>query len=237
MYQTLKSLIAPKTISEVTYDDIFAQLKGHSFPPPNKLLEQHRFLCRTQSDSKSISDYVRALRGYLENSDFKRSCGVSAANQFLGAQFIRGIKSLTIREKLLCKKALDFDKAVTLPLSLENSELDNLVISNGSSSHVNKVYNAHHSRSSSQRAHHSGNDDDRSNTPHQRNRSNQRYHQRRSSQGSYHKPKRQIDYGKLGIADLCIKCRLNNHRAFECKTNPANLKCNSCTTKGHICSR
>ena len=236
-YQTLKSLSAPKSIQDVTFDEIIEKLRKHLSPPPNQLLEQHRFLSRIQSDAESISDYVTALRSHLENSDFKCTCGGSIANQFLRAQFIRGIKSSTIREKLLYEANLDFDKAVTMALSMENSEIDNLEIkngiSNGSSSHVNKVFKTHHSRSSSHQ-----NGDGRSNSKsrarYQGNRSNQRYHHRSSSQGSYRKPKRKIDYEKLGIADLCIRCGRNNHRASECRTNQSSLKCNACGNKGHV---
>nr|XP_018913259.1 PREDICTED: uncharacterized protein K02A2.6-like isoform X1 [Bemisia tabaci] len=146
---------------------------------------------------------------------------------FLRAQFIRGIKSSFIRERLLCESELTFERAVNMALSLESSKLDNQEILNGSASTtgVTSVCKIHSSKPSS-----SHNSRYRS-----RNKSEQRYQRsdsRHSKRGK--SAKRRIDYEKLGISDLCIRCGRNNHRAFDCKVNPSSLKCFSCSKTGHI---
>ncbi|CAH0380494.1 unnamed protein product [Bemisia tabaci] len=226
-YQLLKAISAPKELKDLSYKDIIASLSQHLSPPPNKLLEQHRFLSRLQKDTETIGEYVAALRSFLENSEFKCTCGKSIADMFLRAQFIRGIKSSFIRERLLCESELTFERAVNMALSLESSKLDNQEILNGSASTtgVTSVCKIHSSKPSS-----SHNSRYRS-----RNKSEQRYQRsdsRHSKRGK--SAKRRIDYEKLGISDLCISCGRNNHRAFDCKVNPSSLKCFSCSKTGHI---
>ena len=226
-YQLLKAISAPKELKDLSYKDIIASLSQHLSPPPNKLLEQHRFLSRLQKDTETIGEYVAALRSFLENSEFKCTCGKSIADMFLRAQFIRGIKSSFIRERLLCESELTFERAVNMALSLESSKLDNQEILNGSASTtgVTSVCKIHSSKPSS-----SHNSRYRS-----RNKSEQRYQRsdsRHSKRGK--SAKRRIDYEKLGISDLCIRCGRNNHRAFDCKVNPSSLKCFSCSKTGHI---
>ncbi|KAK4875383.1 hypothetical protein RN001_011805 [Aquatica leii] len=64
------------------------------------------------SPSETITQYVAALRQLKTTCDFNCSsdnCGISIANIFLRAQFIRGLSDPNIREKLLQIKELTFE--------------------------------------------------------------------------------------------------------------------------------
>lgn len=49
--ETIKSLSAPKTISELSYKEVADSLQLHLCPPPNTLVELHRFLSRVQIEA------------------------------------------------------------------------------------------------------------------------------------------------------------------------------------------
>jgi len=99
--------------------------KNSLSPAPNKLIEQHRFLSRIQEEKESIGEYVAALRKFLTTYGSNCSCGKSVVEIFLRAQFIRGIKDSSIREKLIQERDIGFQAAVDKALALETSQLDN----------------------------------------------------------------------------------------------------------------
>lgn len=195
-------------------------------------MEQHRFLSRVQNETESIGNYVAALRNLTSHCDFTCDCNASIADLFLRAQFIRGVKNSNIREKLLLEKELTFNKAVEIALSLETSYLDNQEIKNGSShkfdNNVCKLARQHFSRSTSPGSH-------SSTPPHfSRSKSNHRNMKRRSFTPARSRSRSRIDYVKLGIADVCIKCSNHNYRSNECRVPPNKLRCSSCRKTGHV---
>lgn len=100
-YDTLKAIIAPKSIKDSTYKEIVDALHEYLNPRPNRLIEGHRFHMRIQNEKETIGEYVAALRKFLPNCEFKCEHGSSVAELFLQFQFIRGIRDSSIREKLL----------------------------------------------------------------------------------------------------------------------------------------
>lgn len=243
IYEILSAISAPKSINELSYQEIIDLLTKYLSPAPNVLIEQHRFLCRLQNDNESIGEYVAALRRFLSTCDFNcTSCHSSIADQFLRAQFIRGLRNSSIREKLLSDKAITFQDAVDKALALQSSFVDSQEIKRAISvnhTDVHKLSKSHASRTSTFRSpsfhkssasisrsqsnssHHSSKSSarNRSNSPHSRSRS---------------KYKSRIDYNRLGIADLCFRCGRNDHKYQECKVNRSSVNCNSCGKLGHV---
>lgn len=83
---------------------------------------QHQFLSKYQSGEQSMSEYVTELRSDTGGCDFvsKCACKASIADFFLGAQFIRGIKDSSIREKLLQSEKITFDIKSSRTRSIKN---------------------------------------------------------------------------------------------------------------------
>jgi len=223
-YELAKSINAPDKLESLTYDQIVESLEKYLSPAPNKLIEQHRFLSRVQEEKESIGEYMAALRKFLTTCGFNCSCGKSVVEIFLRAQFIRGIKDSSIREKLLQEKDIEFQAAVDKALALEISQLDSQKIkkakSTFSSSEVKEVNRV--SRAASRR--------NQENLYRKKSRSESRsvFNRKRSQSKS------RLDFRTLGIEKLCIKCGRDNHNSQNCKIPANKLKCDSCNKVGHV---
>lgn len=100
-YQLLSSLTAPVLPSTKNYSELIELLENHLCPAPNVYTEQHKFLCRIQNPEESIADFIAALRKLTITCQFiceNENCRKPNANQFLRAQFIRGLYDTSIRE-------------------------------------------------------------------------------------------------------------------------------------------
>lgn len=215
-YQLLSSLTAPSLPTDKTYDELISLLENHLSPPPNQIIEQHKFLSRVQMPHETIAQYVAALKQQTTSCAFvcpNKECSTSIATVFLRAQFIRGLIDTNIREKLLQDTNLTFERAVQLALAFEASKIGNRVISGENQTKVNKVEAKPDVTYKNRKQSFSS----RSNNG--RNRTNF---------------KTRIDYKKLGLDGLCLKCGLNNHNTKECRRDRNSLKCTSCTKIGHV---
>ncbi|XP_073832659.1 uncharacterized protein [Musca autumnalis] len=211
-FKLMVSLVSPKKLPEVSYDELVQKLEAHLCPKKNILVLQHRFLCTYQSEEQSIAEYVALLRRDLNDCQFVSSCECRAdiSNIFLRAQFIRGLKDSYIREQLLQSTESDFDKIMDKALSLEASKIDSQELNSKqhiTSNDVNKIQPTFSSR--------------------RRSRSSRRSSDR-------HRSKSKINFSQLGIDHLCIRCGRNNHKVKDCRTNPRKLKCKSCNKTGHV---
>ncbi|XP_073822160.1 uncharacterized protein [Musca autumnalis] len=216
-YKLLVSIVAPKLVTEIEYDDLIKKLEEHLCPNKNILVTQHRFLSTYQREDQTIADYVALLRRDTNECNFVSTCDCKAdiSNIFLRAQFIRGINDNSIREHLLQSDEAEFDKIIQKALSLEASKIDSREIN---------TTNTHATTS----------DVNRIQTRTSRQSSRQKYN--RSSK-SNHRSKSRVNYSHLGIDHLCIRCGRDNHKSKDCRTNPNNLKCKSCGKKGHLQQR
>ncbi|KAB0799268.1 hypothetical protein PPYR_07148 [Photinus pyralis] len=222
-YDLLTSLAAPEDPKRLTYDKLIELLEKHFCPKTNIIVEQHKFLCEYQNDSDSITEYVAKLRKYVNNCEFQCECGKSVAEIFLGAQFIRGIRDMKIKEHLLQSNTLSFTEVIEKALALEASKINTQEISNSQgtikSEDVNHVsrHRTNTSNTNNRNAHCDRN----------RNKSKRRIDlQNRSTS--------RINYQHLGINNLCLRCGRANHRANCCRIDSNRLKCNACGKSGHV---
>ena len=65
-----------------------------------------------------------------------------------------------------------------------------------------------------------------------RSRSNSKNHTHQNRARS--KSRSKLDYNRLGISDICLRCGRNNHRVQDCRCKISALKCNSCQKTGHV---
>ncbi|XP_075157612.1 uncharacterized protein LOC142230876 [Haematobia irritans] len=207
-YALLATLAAPRSINQLQYDEINDLYQKHFCPKKNILVEQHRFLNEVQNEEQSISDFVAVLQKRAAVCNFMCVCNKSISDIFCRAQFIRGIRDCAIREKLLEKPDETFLEIVEKAKILEAAKQNNNEI--GSSSLNSDV---HHMR-----------------IPQSQHQSSNRYSHRNKNMTLTSK----IDYRKLGIEGVCLRCGRSNHRSNECKINKYKLKCTSCNKTGHV---
>jgi len=217
----VEQLNCTKLPNELLYDELILVLEKHLCPPPNVLVEQHRFLSRFQDQNESISNFVASLRKFTTTCEFNCSCGKSVSDLFLRAQFIRGLKDSGIREQLLILPDLTFEKAVEQSLAYEASKLNNIELSKThpakiAEDNVNKI-----SKSKKTFVSRSNSKNSKRNFSNKRNRS--------SSRGRH-----SINFHELGVHNMCLRCGRSNHRARQCRINYKKLYCRSCRRLGHV---
>ncbi|UYV79123.1 hypothetical protein LAZ67_17001174 [Cordylochernes scorpioides] len=183
-------------------------------------------------DKTMESNFVASLRRDIADCEFKAQCecgkDVSASEIFLRAQFIRGIKDNWIKEQILQSEIYAFNDILTKAIALEASKTDCHELSKArpSTTTINVTDEVHKVSRHNYRSR-----KDNYKTPSQnRPRSNQtceNQHARSKSRG-------RIDYEKLGINNVCLRCGRNNHLSKNCRTDPSKLTCTSCHKTGHV---
>ncbi|GBN02151.1 hypothetical protein AVEN_132507-1 [Araneus ventricosus] len=218
-YNILAALIAPKAPSELPCDDLLKVLENHLAPKRSCLVSQHYFLLTYQKQDSSISDYVADLRHDIAECEFTVACecseNVSVADIFLRAQFICCIKDSWIKEQILQSELTDFNDIVDKAIALETSKIDCCELSKSNTTgleDINKIAKRNQESKNiktSLRNHTTNQNDVASNY-------------RKKTKKPF------LDFEKLGINNLCLRCGNNSHLSRECRSNPNHLKC----TKG-----
>lgn len=234
-FELISTLTAPKSPADHTYDELITILENHLCPKPNVLTEQHRFLSRLQKPDETIPQFVAALRKYTTTCEFNcphPDCQRSLSDIFLRAQFIRGLKDATIREKLLQHTERSFEKLYEIATSIEVSKLENRETfqkPNESNTSVNKLsQNSKKPNSTTSKSSAKSQPGSSKSKPREQQRSN---HQSRTHT---HSNKPRVDFAKLGIKGLCLHCALSNHETRKCNRDRNSLHCASCGKDGHV---
>lgn len=125
-YQLIVSLVAPKSPSEYTYNELISKIENHLCPKKNVLVAQHQFLTIYQQENQSIAEYAAALRRDIGDCEFISPCKCKAnlADMFLRIQFIRGIYDSSMREQILQTAKDTFEDIIQQALAIEASKLD-----------------------------------------------------------------------------------------------------------------
>lgn len=220
-YHTVVALVAPKKPNEMSYDELVSTLEKHLCPKKNVLVAQHRFLSTYQSEKQSIAEYVAELRKEMSDCEFTCECQKSIDRIFLRAQFIRGLFDNSIREHLLQSDLTEFKDIVSKSIALEAAKIDSrelssklITTSSGCSTDVNKISKHNKIKGNTKQRH--------------RSKSRQRQDSRKIN------IKSKIDYHRLGIGNLCLRCGRDNHIARDCRCDQAALKCKACSKTGHV---
>ncbi|XP_042150198.1 uncharacterized protein LOC115319397 [Ixodes scapularis] len=99
-----------------SYDQAVAVLTQHFASASNVVVERHKFRRRVQQPGESALEYVAALR------ELATRCSFAALEDSLRDQFLEGIVSQHLRERLLLEgSALSFSRAVLLAQQLEQA--------------------------------------------------------------------------------------------------------------------
>lgn len=236
-YQTINALVAPKKPSELPYDDLMSLLEKHLSPERNMLVAQHYFLSTYQQGNQNISEYVTELKKNLIACNFLATCQcnkqVSTADQFLRAQFIRGLKDAWITEQLLQSNLSDFNDIVNKAIALEAARMDSQKFakpSTSTSGSINATTTTNQIHSSRHRSRNRyNNQKEKKYTSSSRANPHQKYRNREPSRS-------RVNYRELGIDGKCLRCGRNNHTVKDCRVNQTSLKCNSCGKQGHVSS-
>ena len=108
-YSMLKNLARPKTVQELSLDEIVSTLQEHFEPKKIIIAERFCFYKRQQQQSESITAYLAELRRLAKHCDF----GAYLATA-LRDQFVCGLLAKSVQQKLLAEAALTLESTVKL---------------------------------------------------------------------------------------------------------------------------
>ena len=116
MYLKLKTWVSPKKRSDLSIDEIVAQLKSQTSAATVEIAERYRFFKRLQRDDESTSvvEYMSQLRSLAKTCKFE-----SYLDTALRDQFVCGLKVQRIQQELLCISDLTLTKALDKSRSME----------------------------------------------------------------------------------------------------------------------
>lgn len=118
-YELLSTLASPKKPSSLSYAVAVDLLRAHLQPTPSILAERYRFRQRRQVTGESIADYVADLKKMARYCEFKTNL-----EENLRDQFVCGLRSDFIRQRLFAEQDLNYNKALQLANTLEAAERD-----------------------------------------------------------------------------------------------------------------
>lgn len=118
-YELLSNLVSPKKPADLGYAEVVEVLRNHLQPKPSELAERYRFRQRRQLSEESVSQYVTELKKLAKNCNFG-----AGLEENLRDQFVCGLKSDVIRQRLFAEEQLKYTTAVKLSCSLEAAERD-----------------------------------------------------------------------------------------------------------------
>ena len=122
MFQTLTKLRAPDLPKTKTYKEIIKLLRNYLSPQASEMAEQHKFYTRIQEEGETIQEYIAELRNITTHCNFScPKCKASTIDTHLRAQFVRGVKDNSMRQRLLQQKDPTFDDVANLAHTMELS--------------------------------------------------------------------------------------------------------------------
>ncbi|KRX72969.1 hypothetical protein T06_10378 [Trichinella sp. T6] len=116
-YVIIRSLLTPRSINEVTFEEIVSKVKEHFNPAPSEIVFRLRFHTRSQRPNESITEYVAALRNLSENCNFGNTL-----NDMLRDRLVGGIRDEVIQRGLLAEPNLTFDLAQKMAIAAETAQ-------------------------------------------------------------------------------------------------------------------
>ena len=187
-------------MQDKSFNDITEMLKKHY--KPHRLVGSERFRFRNarQEAGYSITQYATHLKKLVSTCEFTGDM----LEQNLKDQFVQGLKSKSIQEKLI-GKTCSFNDAVEAALAEEMAVKDVQEIAGGNQATVNKISQPGQGRGRTRRNGYAG-----------------KRHGRESATGAgSSRPKRR-----------CDRCGLSNHSRDECKYKT--FTCYNCNKVGHL---
>ncbi|XP_028164865.1 uncharacterized protein K02A2.6-like [Ostrinia furnacalis] len=208
-YQVLKNITSPSTPEGKDYNELVKILRNHIAPEPGEVALQHKFCLRSQHEYESIANYVAGLREIGGKCNFVcNGCQNSTFDTHLRVQFIRGLRSAEIKERLLQEPpTTKVEDLIRIAMAIETSKSETKEMDNANTN-INKI-TLHKNKKNTYNT----------NTYNTNNKNNAKTNINSASQ-----ERKTIK---------CFRCGKDNHKASNCRI--ANkLYCQICNKKGHL---
>ncbi|CAG4992790.1 unnamed protein product [Colias eurytheme] len=114
-------LCYPKKPEDLNFDEIVKKVRNHLIPKKCEIAERMSFRACKQEAGQSLNDFMARLKQMARNCNFE---GTKYLEENLRDQFVYGIRSDTIRFRLLTEETLTYARATEIALSLEAADRD-----------------------------------------------------------------------------------------------------------------
>ncbi|XP_071638443.1 uncharacterized protein [Temnothorax longispinosus] len=118
-YDTLCDKVAPAKPAGKTYEEVVELMQQYYSPAPLKIAENFRFHQRRQHEGESVRDFQTGLQKLAIHCKFGEYLKTALRNQF-----VFGLCSEKIQNRLLESKDLNLDRAFEIALAMELSARD-----------------------------------------------------------------------------------------------------------------
>ncbi|XP_037970155.2 uncharacterized protein LOC119692739 [Plutella xylostella] len=118
-YELMVNLCSPNKPKDKSFSELIKLVGDHLQPKPSILAERFRFRQCRQACDVTVSSYVAVLKKMAMNCDFG-----TTLDDNLRDQFVCGINSDTIRQRLFAEDGISFSKAVQLANTIEAANRD-----------------------------------------------------------------------------------------------------------------
>ena len=105
------------------YDDAIKKLEAAYLKPPSEIHARHVLQTRAQRPDESIDAYILVLNRLASDCAFKDVTAKIYREESIRDSFIRGLRSSTIRARLLENSFLDLTNAITQARALEQAQI------------------------------------------------------------------------------------------------------------------
>ena len=125
-YDRLVDLLAPRSPSEVPFDDLVNVLRTYYDPKPSKRVQRFYFYNRVQGAQESIAAYIAELRRLAEHCEFG-----TQLDEMLCDRLVVGVRDDNLCRKLLTQTDTGLQQAQELAIAHETAVRDASVVNTG----------------------------------------------------------------------------------------------------------
>jgi hypothetical protein len=137
LFRQLVNICRPQLPTEFSYDELVSKLKSHVDPEPNFVAERIRLRQTMQHEGESVSNFIVRLKEAARHCKYVNCDHQKSLDENMRDQFIYGIRSHEIRQRLISKKA-EFSSACTMALDMELISKETHSMESGANESVHK---------------------------------------------------------------------------------------------------
>ena len=131
-YELLKDLCSPDKPNTKSFENLITCLQNHLQPKPMIIAEKYKFHQGNQGHTETVSEFLAALQRSAANCEFK-----GFLEEALRDRFVCGVKSESLRRRLLLEKELTLAKVTEIAVAMEAADKDSKAIEAKSNVTVN----------------------------------------------------------------------------------------------------
>ncbi|XP_055699702.1 uncharacterized protein K02A2.6-like [Phlebotomus papatasi] len=115
VYETVKGLVMPQKVQQLSYCELVEKIAGHFGPQRNVILERYNFMQRTQKPGETMTQFI------AEICKLSQFCNFAELENMLRDRIVCGVLSDSLRKKLLSEKDLTYKRACELARAEETA--------------------------------------------------------------------------------------------------------------------